>query len=358
MIWVVSLLLVVILGLLGLVVRLRAAVQRLDTERSKQPDEAATAQAGAASPDARADSAAGAQVLTWMRHEIRTPINAVVGMADLLLDGELAPKQREDLGLLRASAESLSRTFDDLLDLCRIDVGRVVLDAQPFNVREAVEVSLDQVARMAAERSLDLSCDIAPGTPATVLGDAARLRQILVILLSNAFRRTHEGGVTVSVSASPLSNGHELRFAVRDTGIPISAERARGAFQPLSAIVMFGDRVADAQDVGLALCHGLARLMGGTLALRSNESAGSTFELVVVAEAPGRVLEDSRLRRESPRRAQGPLRVVLAEDREAGRAAAVNEPGRQPRAPSGAAPHVADTLPREGASAVSAGPIE
>ena len=215
--------------------------------------------------------------------------------------------------------------FDDLLDLCRVDAGRVTLDAQPFNVREAVEVSLDQVARTAAERSLDLACEIAPGTPPTVLGDAPRLRQILTILLTNALKRTHEGGVTVSVSAGPLPNGHELRFAVRDTGIPISAERARGAFRSLGAIVSRGDTVADAQDLGLALCHGLAGLMGGALSVSTGEASGSTFELTVAAETPGRVLEASRLRRrESSPKTPGPLRVLLAEDGEVSRAASLS----------------------------------
>jgi CheY-like chemotaxis protein len=323
-IWVVATLVVVIVALLGLIARLRGTVQRLDIARVKEAD-VVPPQVAAVVPDPGAGSIGTAQVLTWMRHEIRTPINAVVGMADLLLDGQLAPKQREYLGMLRGSAESLSRVFDDLLDLCRVDAGRVTLDAQPFNVREAVEVSLDQVARTAAERSIDLACEIAPGTPPTVLGDAARLRQILTILLTNALKRTHEGRITVSVSAGPLPNGHELRFSVRDSGIPISAERARGAFRSLNAIVSRGDTVADAQDLGLALCHGLAGLMGGAITVRTGEASGSAFELTVAAETPGRVLEASRLRRrEFSPKTPGPLRVLLAEDSEVSRAVAVD----------------------------------
>ncbi len=266
------------------------------------------------------------QVLTWMRHEIRTPINAVVGMADLLLDGDLAQKQREYLRMLRASAESLSRTFDDLMDLCRIDAGRLILDSQPLNLREAVEVSLDRVAPMAAERALDLSCHIAPGTPHIVLGDAARLCQVLTILLTDAFRRTHQGGVSVSVSALATAEGHVLRFTVRDSGLPVPADRARAVLQPLSRIVEGADRVADTEDFGLALCHGLAGLMGGTLALLPADGPGSTFELIVAARMPDRVLEASRSRRrELPGAGMpGPLRILLAEDSEVGRAVAVD----------------------------------
>jgi len=266
------------------------------------------------------------QVLTWMRHEIRTPINAVVGMADLLLDGDLVQKQREYLGLLRSSAESLSRTFDDLVDLCRIDAGRLTLDSQPLNLREAVELSLDRVAPMAAERALDLSCNIAPGTPEIVLGDATRLRQIMTILLTDAFRRTHQGGVFVSVSAKPGADGHLLRFAVRDSGIPVPSDRARAVLQPLSRIVRATGSVADSEDLGLALCHGLAGLMGGTLALLPADGPGSTFELTVTARTPDRVLEASRSwRRERPGGVgRGPLRILLAEDSEVGRAVAVD----------------------------------
>jgi signal transduction histidine kinase/CheY-like chemotaxis protein/HPt (histidine-containing phosphotransfer) domain-containing protein len=320
--WLAAPLRVAIAGLAWLVARLRFALSRIEAENASPDAAVDTAVAAASGAGAGAGTA---QVLTWMRHEIRTPINAVVGMADLLLDGDLAQKQRDYLGMLRASADSLSRTFDDLLELCRIDAGRVTLDAQPFNLREAVEVSLDQVAPMAAERALDLSCQIAPGTPATVLGDVGRLRQMLAILLTSAFRRTHVGGVTISVWAIPAARGHELHFAVRDSGIGIAPARALNVFQPLSGIVSAADTVADAQDLGLALCHGLARLMGGTLTMGPGEGEGTTFELVVIALAPERVLEDSRLRQhDAPLHTTGALHILLAEDSEVGRAVAVD----------------------------------
>lgn len=295
-------------------------------------------------PAARSGQTEGAaQVLAWMRHEIRTPINAVIGMADLLLDGDLAAQQRAYLGMLRASAESLSGTFDDLTDLCRLDARDLSLDAQPFNLREAVEVALDQVAPMAAERALDLSCDIAPGTPDTLLGDVGRLRQMLTLLLNGAFRRTHTGGVSVSVSAARTQEGDVVRFRVRDSGIPLPPDRARVVLQPLARIVSSPGKVADAEDLGLALCHGLAGLMGGSLALVPGDGPGSTLELTIAARVPERVLEASRGRRQelpaNAPRAEGlggarqhdltpgpiaPLRILLAEDSEVGRAVAVD----------------------------------
>ena len=289
--WLAGALRLAISGLLWVVARLRAAARRLERDGAKDSGDGSVSDAGAR----RAPESAA--VLTWMRAEVCTRIGGLVGIADLLLEGNLAHTERERVGRLRDGANSLSRTFDDLLELCRIDAGHVVLDAQPFNLREAVEVSLDHVAPMAAERALDLSCEIQGVTPATVLGDVGRLRQILVILLTNACRRTDVGGVTILVWATPLPRGHELHFAVRDWGAPVAASRVLDVFQPLGEIVSSGDGVADAGDLGLALCHALANLMGGAVSLDAGEGRGRrTFELTIAVETPARVLGESRAR--------------------------------------------------------------
>jgi signal transduction histidine kinase/DNA-binding response OmpR family regulator len=300
--------------LAGALFRLRRRVASLEARSAE-----AAAQAAQTLAETAARTEAEGGLLLWMRHEIRTPINAIVGMADLVLDLELTPKQREYLGMLRASAEGLSRTVNDVLELCRLESRRLTLDRQPFDLGDEVEVSLDRVASMAAERGIDLSYRIENGVPSTLLGDAARLRQVLATLLTYAVRRTHEGSVTLTVSTRLVQpDRQEVRFVVRDTGMDIAPERAVRLFQPLSDIVASG-RVADAQDLGLTLCHGFAHLMGGHIALRNEARNGSTFEFTMIAENPARVLQT----RTPPRGTEmpapepapvHPLRVLLAED--------------------------------------------
>jgi signal transduction histidine kinase/HPt (histidine-containing phosphotransfer) domain-containing protein len=293
-------------------VRLRRTVATIEARAAEE-----TVKRVEADVEAAARTALEGSLLLWMRHEIRTPINAVVGMADLLLDLELTAKQREYLGMLRASAEGLSRTVNEVLDLCRLETGRLVLDRQPFDLRGEVDVSLDRVASMAAERGIDLSYQIEEPAPSTLLGDPARLRHVLATLLTYAVRRTHEGGVTLSVSTRQVPpDRHEVSFVVRDTGMVIAPERAARLFQPLSRIIA-SDRVADAQDLGLTLCHGIASLMGGHIALRNEVRDGSTFEFIMMAENPARMLQT---RMPAPRvepvvpEASHPLRILLAED--------------------------------------------
>jgi len=225
-------------------------------------------------------------VLTWMRHEIRTPINAIVGMSDLLAEGSLTATEREYLDGVRTSADLLAATINDIHDLCRLEAGRLRLEAQPFDLREAVEASFEQIASMAAERRLDVAYAIEEGTPPMLVGDVVRLRQMLVTLLTNAVKRTRAGEVTLGVSARPLSpNRYEVHFSVRDTGVAISdAQRAR-MFRSIDQIVASGDQPGDAHELGVALCSGLAGLMGGTIALDDEAREGATFRFTIVADA-------------------------------------------------------------------------
>lgn len=225
-------------------------------------------------------------VLTWMRHEIRTPINAIVGMTNLLADGNLTATEREYVEGVRTSADLLAATINDIHDLCRLEAGRLRLETQPFDLREAVETSFEQIASRAAERRLDVAYAIEEDTPPMLVGDVVRLRQMLVTLLTNAVKRTRAGEVTLGVSARPLSaNRYQVHFRVRDTGVTISdAQRAR-MFRSIDQIVASGDQPGDAHELGVALCSGLASLMGGTIALDDEAREGATFRFTIVADA-------------------------------------------------------------------------
>ena len=240
-------------------------------------------------------SRAKGEFLATMSHEIRTPLNGVIGMAGLLLDDELSPHQRDLARTIRASGDALLTVINDILDFSKIEAGRLELEIAPFSLRECVEDALDLFASAAQQKGLALTATLAPGVPSGVLGDGARVRQILVNLLSNAVKFTDAGEIFVSVSArgeAPAGEEGglvEIECSVRDTGIGIPPERIGSLFQAFAQSDASISRKFGGTGLGLVICRRLAEAMDGTVRVESAPGRGSVFSFTFRGERTGSV---------------------------------------------------------------------
>ncbi|HEX2559670.1 ATP-binding protein [Phenylobacterium sp.] len=284
---------------------------RVDITEMKQKTQALEAALDRVAESDKAKS----RFLATMSHEIRTPLNGVIGIADVLLRTELSSEQRELVGTILDSARTLNHLLSDILEFSRLDAAKVTLASEPFEVAELAARCAALFTPAAEAKGLSLAVEVDSELDVAVLGDRARLGQVLNNLLSNAVKFTERGAVTLQVAGRARDAAAALVFTVRDTGMGFSPEESERLFKPFEQADASTTRSHGGTGLGLTICRQLTAMMGGTLMAQSAPGEGSAFRLELALPLAERADQ-------APEPAAGPAqvqwegapRVLLAED--------------------------------------------
>jgi PAS domain S-box-containing protein len=261
--------------------------------------------------------------LANMSHEIRTPLNAVLGLTGLLLNSDLTAQERNYVETVRSSGNTLLSVINEILDYSKIEGDKMELESQPFHLRECIAVAVDLVKAAADQKGLVIKCELDQSIPKYFKGDVTRLRQILVNLLGNAVKFTHDGTIEISVTGTAIAakdgKKYELHFSISDTGIGIPEEKLDRLFQSFSQVDSTTTRKYGGTGLGLAISRKLVELMAGEIWVVSKPGVGSTFHFTIQVEKAEEISNPADPGTREPRETSSqemvrPLRILLAED--------------------------------------------
>jgi signal transduction histidine kinase/DNA-binding response OmpR family regulator len=258
--------------------------------------------------------------LANMSHEIRTPMNAILGFAELLADSRLSTRDHGYVGSIQTSGKALLELINDILDLSRVEAGRMPLNPQPVDLREVVESVSVMLSQTAQAKGITLTCHIAPEVPETLVLDALRIRQVLMNLVSNAVKFTSEGGITIEALGAPAEGdapSFNLMLRVSDTGIGISPEDHERIFSAFEQAASSEAHAAQGTGLGLSITHRLIEMMGGKIAVTSTPGEGSIFTVTLPHVPLGTALAGSEEEPQSVDLNQlKPSRILVVDDLE------------------------------------------